>query len=137
MAACCWLLLFGIEAGIGLGDFSTCFFEPGIQLFAHVVDELGIFSSEVGLFAEVVGEVVEFIAIVFVVADEFPIAFSDDGGGFAALVSIMGVVPEERAVFDFVAFEKWDEADCHRRVVSVERIKSRPARGASDRSLCR
>ena len=100
----------GVEAGVGFGDFGTDFGEVGGQFGGEGFDEVGVFLSEVVFFAEVVGDVVEFLMSVLVVADEFVVAFTDDAGGFAALVSVVGVVPVEGAL-GVAAFERGDERD--------------------------
>ena len=51
--------------------------------------------GQVRLLAGVGAEVVQFVAAVFVVVDQFPVALADDRRRLAALVAVVRVVPEE------------------------------------------
>ena len=91
------LLFLGIEAGVGLRNLGSDFLEVGTQFSAELFDDLGVLFREIVLFADVVLEIVELFAFVFVIADEFEVAFANDAGRLAALVSVMRIMPEERA----------------------------------------
>ena len=49
--------------------------------------------------------------VVFEVFDEFEIADADGGAGAAALVAVVGVMPEERALREGLTFEERRDAD--------------------------
>ena len=87
-------------------DQGSRFLEPGIEFFAKSLSDFWLFSSEVVLLADVLAELVELIVTVLVVVDEFPVALADDGGGFASLVAIVRVVPEQGAIGDLVYLSK-------------------------------
>lgn len=80
----------GVEAGIGFWDAGAGFGQVGVQGFAQGGGAVGVLFCQVGLFAGVGGDVVEFVAAVFVVVDELPGEVECDGGGFAALVAVVG-----------------------------------------------
>ena len=68
------------------------------KLCAEPVNDFGVCLGEVFSFANVVLEVVELFASVFVVANEFEIAFANDARWFATLVAVVWIVPEKRAL---------------------------------------
>ena len=54
-----------------------------------------VLRGEVGLFAEVGGEVEQFDAVVLDPMDEFPVADANAAARAAAVVAVVGEVPEE------------------------------------------
>ena len=93
----------------GKGGFG--FLEPGVELPTHPSRPFGFLGKEVVSFSRVAGEIVQFVASVLVVVNQFPVTLHDDGTGFASLVAVMGIMPIEGAVFDFPAFQQGNQAD--------------------------
>jgi hypothetical protein len=69
-----------------------------VEGLEEVAGFAGVFVGEVGGFGGVILEVVELEAVVFEEYDELPVAVADGAGGAAALVAVVGVMPEEGAV---------------------------------------
>lgn len=105
------LLPCGIEAGVLFGHDGTGLFFELCHHFLHGLDLVGVSAGEVVGLPDVLDEIVEFEAAVFVVFDELPVSHADHCNGFSALVSIVWVVPEEGTFGDALAFQKWFEGD--------------------------
>ena len=63
-------------------------------------DKVGMLGREVVLFADVVTEVIEFLAAGLVVVNKFPVAFADgtvEVDARATVAPHMGIVPDEGA----------------------------------------
>jgi len=84
-----------VVAGVGLGEGGAGVLEPGLEFGPEAGGARRLLRGEVMLFADVVRQVVEFVAVVLPIMDELPAVLADDGRGVGALVAIVGVVPEE------------------------------------------
>lgn len=97
-------LFFGrVEARIGLGNSRTGVNQPLVELSAQLANRLGMLCGHVVTFSGVIGQLIQLIPAVFPVVDQFPIALAENRGRFATLVSIMRIVPVQRAVVDPLA----------------------------------
>lgn len=87
------------------------FLLPGAEAGGHGLDAIRFCCGEVVFFAGVGFQVIEFVALAFEEVDEFPVAFPHRGAGGAALVAVVGVVPEEGAGGEGFAAEQRGDAD--------------------------
>lgn len=88
----------GVVVGVWLGRPGARVQQHAVQAAAHGLEELGLLGAEVVLFAEVGGEIVEFLALVFEEADDLEGTTAERGAGAAELRAVVGVVPEEIAL---------------------------------------
>ena len=87
------------------GELRADLLLPGAELRRGVGHAFGILAAEVVLLAEIVREVEQFHAAILEPLDEFPVAAPDGRRGRAALVAVVRVVPEQRALRQVAAFE--------------------------------
>lgn len=95
--------------GIGDGELGVGGGEVGVETSGEGFGFIGFRGEPVGFFLRVGGDVIEFLVMVLVEADEPPAVFEDGavGGGTAGVV--VRVVPAERAGGQGFAAEGWAE----------------------------
>src|SRR4051812_17477149 len=96
----------GLVRGIGRGEGGVYGCLPGVQPLEHVGGLVGNLLREVISLAKVFFQVEEQCVVVFKVFDEFEVADADGGAGPAALIAVVRVVPEERALRERLTFEE-------------------------------
>jgi len=64
-------------AEIGFGKLGVDFVEPVVESFREAGRDFGMAAGQVLGFTEIGAKIVEFPAVVFVVAQQFPVAFPD------------------------------------------------------------
>ena len=125
-----------IELRVLRGKSGTGGLEPGVELGTQGLDAVRFGARNILLLARIGGQVVQFVAAVLVVVDQLPVVLGDDRGRLAALVAVVRVVPEQRAVGDRTALRAGARGSRRRRPARPARARPR-VRAAWDTSRCR
>src|SRR5262245_40861392 len=84
----------GVKVRIGDGELCANFLLPRVKFVAELRGALRFLPGEVGLLAQIMGEIEQLHAAILHPFDELPIAAPDGRGGRAALIAVMRVMPE-------------------------------------------
>ncbi len=85
--------------------------KPLIQFVSHSFGSFRLRHRKVFCFPRIESDVVQFIAIILVVVDQFPVATRNDGAGLSALISVVRIVPVQIAIVNGAAMQQRLEAD--------------------------